>query len=168
MQFGGQWNISNKAKAFPDSPPLLDTQQINTLLSAIEDLQTVDPRVYAQCEEVYFSCIKSHKISSTPLQLSQTLKNDVSNLTASSSGGFSMIGSMLLESATSDGIGSASGVRHDTVDDGADGPVPKEGKRQWDWRKGIQKDSRGSDVLRILRLGLARELARIWVDGTVR
>lgn len=36
----------------------------------------------------------------------------------------------------------------------------EEEKRGWDWRKGLGKDAKGEDVLRIIRLGLAKELAR--------
>ena len=42
--------------------------------------------------------------------------------------------------------------------------VEKE-KRGWDWRTGIGKGTKGNDVLRVLRLGLAKEVARAWVDG---
>jgi len=36
-------------------------------------------------------------------------------------------------------------------------------KRAWDWRKGLEKDAKGEDILRILRLGLAKDIARHWV-----
>jgi len=38
-------------------------------------------------------------------------------------------------------------------------------KRGWDWRVGLKADVKGEDVLAILRLGLAREVARGWLDG---
>lgn len=38
-------------------------------------------------------------------------------------------------------------------------------KRGWDWRLGMRDRVKGDDVLRILRLGLAKEVARAWVDG---
>ena len=39
----------------------------------------------------------------------------------------------------------------------------KEKSRGWDWRKGLGKDAQGEDVLRILRLGLAKDIARHWI-----
>ncbi len=45
------------------------------------------------------------------------------------------------------------------------GDSGKEVKRGWDWRKGIGMEGKADDVLRILRLGLAKELARGWIDG---
>ena len=36
-------------------------------------------------------------------------------------------------------------------------------KRGWDWRSGISANTTGEDVLRILRLGLARDLATAWL-----
>lgn len=37
-------------------------------------------------------------------------------------------------------------------------------KRGWDWRKGLAEDAKGEDVLRILRLGLAKDIARHWIS----
>jgi len=36
-------------------------------------------------------------------------------------------------------------------------------KRAWDWRKGMEKDAVGQDVLKILRMGLAEEIAQTWI-----
>ena len=38
-------------------------------------------------------------------------------------------------------------------------------RRSWDWRRGWQQGATGEDVLRILRLNVAKELARGWMDG---
>ena len=38
-------------------------------------------------------------------------------------------------------------------------------KRGWDWRKGVRSDAKGEDVLRVLRLGLARDMAKAWIIG---
>ena len=40
-------------------------------------------------------------------------------------------------------------------------------KRAWDWRKGFKKDAEGQDVIRILRLGIAEEIGRAWIEGEV-
>lgn len=44
-------------------------------------------------------------------------------------------------------------------------PGGEDGKRGWDWRMGFGREVKGEDVLRILRLGLAKEVARAWVEG---
>ena len=36
-------------------------------------------------------------------------------------------------------------------------------KKGWDWRKGLAESAKGEDVLRILRLGLAKDIARHWI-----
>ena len=38
-------------------------------------------------------------------------------------------------------------------------------KRGWDWRTGMKKGATGKDLLSMLRLGLAKEVARAWIDG---
>ena len=35
-------------------------------------------------------------------------------------------------------------------------------KRAWDWRRGMSRDAKGEDVCRMLRLGVAKELERVW------
>ena len=40
-------------------------------------------------------------------------------------------------------------------------------KRAWDWRKGMAKDATGRDVVRILRLGIAKETARAFAAGEI-
>ena len=79
------------------------------------------------------------------------LKKSVSSLTVSSS--FSLIGSEMLDSQAHSRSGSASGVLvpHPT----SDAVV----RRGWDWRAYLPEDAKGEDVLRILRLGLAKGLS---------
>lgn len=36
--------------------------------------------------------------------------------------------------------------------------------RGWDWRKGMAGETKGKEVLRILRLGLAKDIARHWIS----
>ena len=36
-------------------------------------------------------------------------------------------------------------------------------KRGWDWRKGVTANMKSEDLLRILRLGLAKDLAAAWL-----
>jgi len=36
-------------------------------------------------------------------------------------------------------------------------------KRAWDWRMGFSAESEPEELMRVLRLGLAKEVARAWV-----
>ena len=97
---------------------------------------------------------------------------------------FSMIGSSLLGTRSKDerGLNGPSSVessaellleknektkmgngrrRKDDANDVRADPV----SRSWDWRRGWQRDATGEDVLRVLRLNIAKELARGWMDG---
>ena len=87
------------------------------------------------------------------------MKKSVISLSAST--GFSLIGSCILDG------GSNSGMESSVLTNGdSEAIVQDDGeKRGWDWRKGMDKDAKGEDVLRILRLGLAREVARAWMEG---
>ena len=47
-----------------------------------------------------------------------------------------------------------------------DSEQEKEGvRRAWDWRKGFGEKTCGEEALRVLRLGLARDIAKHWVAG---
>lgn len=48
---------------------------------------------------------------------------------------------------------------------GGKGGLRKKGKRGWDWRTGFERGAKGEDVVRVLRVGLAREMGRLWVEG---
>lgn len=135
-----------------ESAPILTLQQTFALLKAIEDLQTVTSRVYTNCEECLQSTLQNFHGTQSPPSPRGMFKKSVSSMTNSS--GFSLVGSGMLEGSKS--IGS-SGV---LVKGGT-----SEAARGWDWRKGLQKGATGDDVLRILRLGLAREVSRCWLDG---
>lgn len=124
------------------------------------------PRVYAQCEECfrstliqYHSSKRAHTSDSSVLPPSPRamLKKSVSSLTASST--FSLIGNDIIESArTRSGSGSvgSSGVLVPRAD--ADSPTTST-ERGWDWRAGLPEDATGEDILRILRVGLAKGLS---------
>lgn len=121
--------------------PILTVQDQFTILSAIEDLETVTPRVFKQCQGCLLSTLKG---SQTPSPRA-IFKKSVSSLSASS---FSLIGSEVLSGPSST---SASGVLV---------PPPGEG-RGWDWRVGLplQTETLGQEVLDLLRTGLARDLS---------
>ena len=65
----------------------------------------------------------------------------------------------MLDSESSNGIGGSSSSSRALVKSQAN----DDRKRGWDWRKGLPEDAKGEDVLRILRLGLAKDIARHWM-----
>jgi hypothetical protein len=123
--------------------------QIDVLLKAIEDLQTVGPRVYSDCAEFLQTVIVSGQglKGSSPTDM---LRKTTSNSSGSSS--FSMIGSSMHASQLKHSMGSSGVVVKGNI------------KRGWDWRQGISASTKGDDVLRILRHGLAKDLAKAWLN----
>ncbi|KAJ5807582.1 hypothetical protein N7447_011038 [Penicillium robsamsonii] len=161
VQVDGLLALLGEACVFVNQPtPVLSISQQFTILSAIEDLETVTPRVYAQCEECFRSTLLEYQSSTggsdglpSPRSL---LKKSVSNFSSS----FAFIGNDMLESArTRSGSGSnptsvgSSGVLVPAPGDKASAD------RGWDWRAGLPETAKGEDILRMLRLGLARGLS---------
>jgi hypothetical protein len=142
--------------------PILTVSQQFTILSAIEDLETVTPRVYAQCEE----CFRSTLLATTttdpsfaPPSPRALFKKSITNFNAST---FSLMGNGMLESArTRSGSGSGpASMSGSGVLVPRPGDVAAVGGRGWDWRVGLSESARGEDVLRLLRVGLAKGLSR--------
>jgi hypothetical protein len=121
---------------------------IDILLKAIEDLQAVGPRVYSACTEFLQTVIASGQglKGSSPTDM---LRKSTSTMSGTSS--FSLLGSSMLASQLKQSMGS-SGVL-----------VKSNVKRGWDWRHGISASTTGDDVLRVLRLGLAKDLAKAFL-----
>lgn len=91
------------------------------------------------------------------------MRKTVSSLTSSS--GFSLVGSELLGESMTSGGGSGSmvklGGRRTNNEDKTETV-----KRGWDWRKGVRSDAKGDHILRVLRLGLARDMAKAWIGNS--
>lgn len=71
------------------------------------------------------------------------------------------MGSEMLESGSSGSVVRVGG-------EGRRSGVGRKGeqvKRGWDWRGGWRRDARGEEILRGLRMGLARGIGRGWVGG---
>jgi len=129
-----------------------------SLLATIEDLQTVHHRIFDQCQECLTSTIASAQGSQRAPSPREMIKKSISSLTSSS--GFSLVGSSMIEDhIESFGSGSASGLTNGKHED-----TKEPEKRGWDWRVGMKEGAKGEDVLRILRLGLAKDVARAWID----
>jgi hypothetical protein len=125
------------------------------LLAAIEDLDTSPGMIRSQCEEVLAKTL----LSAHDANASQQLGRSTGNLTTASSQ-YSLIGSMEFGSADgqSNTEGSTVFVKGGQVDDS---------KRGWDWRKGFPRGAKSEDVIRVLRLGVAREIGRAFAEGEV-
>lgn len=146
----------------PEQPAVLSQNQIFGLLSAIESLETVSRSIYKHCEDCFTSSILSYQKSLSPIGSREMMRKTVSSLTSSS--GFSLVGSEMLGESMTSGGGSGSmvklGGRGTTHEDKTEAV-----KRGWDWRKGVRGDAKGEDVLRVLRLGLARDMAKAWIGN---
>ena len=146
--------LLGEALVFLNDPDFLfSTSQIELLLRTIEDLQGVTSRVYLACNEFLQTVLASTSglKGSTPADM---LRKSTSNLSGSS---FSLTGSSMLASQLQKSV-SSSGFGKGNI------------KRGWDWRKGMNAAMSGEELLRMLRLGLARALATAWIkeaDGRV-
>lgn len=124
-------------------PTTLTLDQIDILLKAVEDIQTVGSRVYTACDDFFDLVLSSAQglRGSTPADL---MKKSTSSLSGSS---YVMSGSSMLASHMHKSVAAGGRVQ-----------------RGWDWRKGFKATTKGEDVLRKLRLGLAKDLAALWLE----
>ncbi|KAF4982889.1 hypothetical protein FZEAL_1585 [Fusarium zealandicum] len=125
------------------SPAVVTLDQIDTLLKAIEDIQTVGERVYSACDDFFHLVLASAQglKGSTPQDL---MAKSTSSLSGSS---YVMSGSSVLVNHLHKSVSAGTKVH-----------------RGWDWRKGWLATTKGEDVLRKLRLGLAKDLAALWLE----
>ncbi|KAK4139849.1 uncharacterized protein C8A04DRAFT_15479 [Dichotomopilus funicola] len=138
----------------------LSLEQIDTLLKAIEDLQAVAPRVYTACDDFLKLVLASAPgglKGSTPGDLlkSTTSTTPNSHGKGKGGGGNMMAGNSLVASQLQKSLSGGKVLALGKV------PVP----RGWDWRGGLVAGTEGGTVLGRLRLGLARDLAGLWVEG---
>ncbi|KAI1271236.1 hypothetical protein F5Y07DRAFT_25723 [Xylaria sp. FL0933] len=127
------------------SPPVITLEQIDTLLKAIEDIQTVGSRVYEVADEFFKLVLTSgHGKGSTPASL-------LGQSTPSLGGSFVMTGSSMIASQLHKSV-MKSGMIKGSI------------KRAWDWRTTVHAASSSGEVLRQLRLGLTKDLANLWLE----
>lgn len=125
------------------TPAVVTLEQIDVILKAIEDVETIGDRVYVACDDFFQLVLSSGQglKGSTPADL---MARSTNSLSGSS---YMMTGSSML-------------VNHLQKSVMAGGKV----NRGWDWRKGWLATTKGEDVLRKLRLGLAKDLAALWLE----
>lgn len=144
-----------------ESKRTLTLRHLYDLLSAVEDLDTAPSMIRTQCEEVLSTTLLSAHDPNSSQQLPNPhylLQKSTSNLTTASSQ-YSLIGSTEFGSADGQSTdGSAILVKGGHID---------EAKRGWDWRRGFGKGATGEDIIRVLRLGVAREIGRAFAEGEI-
>ncbi|KAI0412661.1 hypothetical protein F5X98DRAFT_379526 [Xylaria grammica] len=127
------------------SPSVVTLEQIDTLLKATEDIQTVGSRVYEVADEFFKLVLASgHGKGSTPASL-------LGQSTPSLGGSFVMTGSSMIASQLHKSVMKSGMIK---------GGI----KRAWDWRTTMFAASSSGDVLKQLRLGLTKDLANLWLE----
>ncbi|KAF2963991.1 hypothetical protein GQX73_g9583 [Xylaria multiplex] len=127
------------------SLPVITLEQIDTLLKAIEDIQTVGSRVYEVADEFFKLVLASgHGKGSTPASL-------LDQSTSSLGGSFVMTGSSIIASQLHKSV-----IKSGMIKGGV--------KRAWDWRTTVFAASSSGDLLKQLRLGLTKDLANLWLE----
>ncbi|PVI06665.1 hypothetical protein DM02DRAFT_667207 [Periconia macrospinosa] len=153
--------LLGEALVFINQPKrILTLQHLYSLLAAIEDLDTAPSMIRQQCEEALQTTLSAAHSSSTSTFPAPNLQKSTSNLTTASSQ-FSLINSVEFGSTDAQSTESSAILlsKDGNVDDT---------KRGWDWRKGFSSGGiTGQDLVRILRLGVAREVARAFGEGDV-
>lgn len=135
----------------PGSPPLITLEQLDVLLKAVEDLQTVGSRVYETCKD-FFQLV----LASAPKLLKGSTPADLMKK-STEKGSMVLTGSSMLASQLHRSVAGGSPGKSSAV-------APKgNAKRGWDWRSGLDYSTSAEQVLRILRLGLTRDLAKLWL-----
>ncbi|KIW88307.1 uncharacterized protein Z519_10874 [Cladophialophora bantiana CBS 173.52] len=141
---------------------IFTTEQIYSLLAAIEDLSTVSERVYAATEECLAASLREYR-GSRPPSPRALLKKSMSS--GSGSGfSYSLMGSEMLGRSMTTDMTSANGS--EVLVGGAKGQNSKgDGKgtqkeKGWDWRDKFSGEGvRGQNIVRALRMVLAEELS---------
>ncbi|KUI62679.1 Nucleoporin NUP85 [Cytospora mali] len=135
------------------SSPLITLEQLDILLKAIEDIQAVGSRVYETCKE-FFQLV----LASAPALLKGSTPADLMRK-STEKGSMVLSGSSMLASQLHRSVAGGN------PDKAVAGPLAPKGnpKRGWDWRSGLEYSTSAEDVLRILRLGLTKDLAKLWL-----
>ncbi|KAK8089220.1 nuclear pore complex subunit Nup85 [Apiospora hydei] len=127
------------------NPTVITLEQIDTLLKAVEDIETVGSRVY-EAADAFFQIVLSsgQGKGSTP--------GDLMKMSHASLGGsFVMTGSSMMASQLHKSIRNSGVLK---------GPI----KRSWDWRTEVLASSSSADILKVIRLGLTKDLANLWLE----
>lgn len=167
---------------FTESIRTLSVPQINVILAAVEDLSTAPSLITAQCAECLTATLGAAHNSTTgpgakdePVPTPHDLlKKSISSLnTATTTGSgtmtssqFSLVGSSLLNAGSAaDSAGSSAVLDRDSAQQKRSGNDVV--RRGWDWRAPFEKDLGADTLMKTVRLALAKEIGRAWVDSIV-
>ncbi|KAF1955420.1 hypothetical protein CC80DRAFT_493301 [Byssothecium circinans] len=151
--------LLGEALVFVNQPKrTLNLRHLYSLLAAIEDYDTAPSMIQNQCEEALQTTFAAANATSntSPSHSHYNLRQTTSDLSSQ----YSLIGSTDFSSAG--GVSTESSaflIQDGKVDDS---------RRGWDWRKGFPRGAQGEELIRVLRLGVARELARAFAEGEVK
>ena len=135
---------------------ILSTDRLVAILRAVEDLETVNPKIFARCEDVLRAAVGNAHSGEMPSPRA-LLRKSTSGLTTASSQFSFVEASAMLGSQESKESGKAS--------EGSGILIHGDVKRGWDWRKGLSQSAKGEDVVKILRFAIAQEMGRVWAVG---
>lgn len=152
--------------------------QAFALIQAAEDLQTVASRIQDQCEAVLNAAFANYHDGSLPQSLSpakgkaqqqpRSLQRSATGTSGSGMTGsqFSFLGSSAYSSQEIAASPVSSGSEMLVRKPGSSGRSKGDGKatRGWDWRVGFARGTTGNDVLSVLKLALAKEVADGWQE----
>lgn len=135
----------------PETAAVITLDQMDTLLKAVEDIETVSSTVFEAADEFFNLVLASAQglKGSTPHDLMRRKNTGTGSSGSGSSlmlSGSTMLASQLQRSVSS-GLSRSGGAV----------------KRGWDWRNGLAAGATSRDVLRILRLGLSKDLSKLWL-----
>ncbi|KAJ4987576.1 nuclear pore complex subunit Nup85 [Stagonosporopsis vannaccii] len=154
--------LLGEALVFLNTPQrTLSLAQCYALVAAVEDFETAGALVKGQCDEVLRTTLRA-ATGEAPIPdpgPRATLQKSGSALGGSL---YSLIGSQDFSAASSVGGGSAEGSAVLVK-----GGKTEDGQRGWDWRKGFPRGAESDELVRVLRLGIAREVARCFAEGEV-
>ncbi|KAM7185400.1 hypothetical protein V8F20_011819 [Naviculisporaceae sp. PSN 640] len=138
-----------------NASPVITLEQIDVILKAIEDLQAVGERVYNACDEFLGLVIATAPGGTTKGSTPADLMRSVGGGGGSMAGSFELLkGSSMVASQLQKSLSGGNNAALGKIN------VPPRG---WDWRSGLSAKTKGEDVMQRLRLGLAKDLASLWL-----
>ncbi|KAI8933509.1 hypothetical protein NX059_009246 [Plenodomus lindquistii] len=150
--------LLGEALIFVDQPKrTLTLRHLYSLLSALEDLDTAPSMIRTQCEEVLRTTLHASRNSNSNPSTTSS-RYDLHKSTSGLSSTYDLINSTDFSTTSTSAEASSILVQGAGIQDV---------RRGWDWRKGFGKTAGGGDVLRVLRLGVAREIGRAFAEGEV-
>ncbi|ROT41486.1 hypothetical protein SODALDRAFT_377155 [Sodiomyces alkalinus F11] len=154
--------LLGEALAFVNSGSevVITLDQMDALLKAVEDIETVSSTVFDAADEFFNLVLASAQglKESTPYDLMRRKNTNTNTNTNTSASNLSVSSSHMLSGSTM-----LASQLHRSVSGGLS-RTGGSAKRGWDWRSGLTAGAATSrDVLRMLRLGLSKDLSKLWL-----